>query len=713
MDLKAFSKIAAEADEALARRQLMDAISLTEALTHDCAAGTLTDNLFAVRRDYEAMLRFAMHSGHDDERTRVLNRLFQQVIEIKSSVEIIWLKEHAAEPIGQMAKRLAMQDWGTIHECKTEGELDTLFEMMWVRPITNSEEEIHIGEELTKATPFVQRTIVGSLMLSNLLTFQPSKVRMLLRLTDYADERLQQAFSDKMRNLMARCMTALTLVYLRHQHLFVFYPELTKAIRSALNTNVASPMLMEMQQALIAQALTDQVGKTMDGIIPIMRKAIEQQQSWTGLENAASDEDHDGMFLDSYKLTPEQENLMKKLSDHAREYEEMASQGLDVNFTSFINLKHFAFFNLPSHWFYPYSTKLNEAKVSNPLTEQIMNHTRLCDSDRFSYLNMLDTVNKGRDQFSKFIQTHLGEIEPEMVSDSEKFRPKDFTDFLQSIYRFFHGRLMRQSIIADPLKNVGDLLLATTPLFGDLLSEEPMSETIATLIQFSHSKDAIVLIDSRIDRQGATAWLLQQKGYALMQLQMWQRALSVLQQAQLINEEPYFDLLMARCHQALGQWEAALPLLEKQEKQHPDDLQLTEETGRCLIQMRKWDEAAQRFYKLEYQNKRLATARRAIAWCCLHTGKYDKAIDRYERLISSYKATWEDLLNKGHALWLQGQTVEAIEAYRQFVKAFNKSEKKNHFAHWSEAFREDYIDLLSPKFDAEDLGLTLDAIAME
>ena len=110
--------------------------------------------------------------------------------------------------------------------------------------------------------------------------------------------------------------------------------------------------------------------------------------------------------------------------------------------------------------------------------------------------------------------------------------------------------------------------------------------------------------------------------------------------------------------------------------------------------------------------RHLNVARRAIGWCSLHQGKYERAANYYSQLIEQKKATWEDRLNRGHALWLQGLTEEAITAYRQSMTTFNrtKKEERQQFRHWAEAFQEDARGLLATHFDATDCGLMIDAV---
>ena len=220
-----------------------------------------------------------------------------------------------------------------------------------------------------------------------------------------------------------------------------------------------------------------------------------------------------------------------------------------------------------------------------------------------------------------------------------------------------------------------------------------------------------------MERYGTTAKALELKGVALMQLRQWRGAISCFQQEHLIQENPGARLAVARCYEAMQEWESALPLLvEADQRNESKDADLIEEIARCLVQLRRWDEAAQRFFQLEFMGEHLSVCQRGIGWCSLHQGKYERAEQYYQKLIDgSRHAQWEDYINLGHALWLQGRTSEAVEAYRHFATTFNRSKKaqRQSFRHWSEAFREDARNLLAAHFSERDIAIMQDAITLK
>ena len=121
----------------------------------------------------------------------------------------------------------------------------------------------------------------------------------------------------------------------------------------------------------------------------------------------------------------------------------------------------------------------------------------------------------------------------------------------------------------------------------------------------------------------------------------------------------------------------------------------------------------QRFFKLEFLGTHLAVSQRGIGWCSLHQGKYERAAQYYQAIIQkAKKPLWDDYINLGHALWLQGRTAEAVEAYRKSFTCFNRAKKaqRQQFRHWGEAFNEDARSLLASHFSTEELAIMTDAV---
>lgn len=590
---------------------------------------------------------------------------------------------------------------------------------------------------------FARRTLVGALLLSLLDSFTPEKLDLLLGLgktvrNDNAEERA---------DLQARIAIALTLIYQRHEVFFTHHEALVEKMRNFFMQGNLRSKLPTLLHAFVCQTLNDRVGKRVDNILPIIKDAIEKQQRRLGTNDDDGNPKQKGKLgfeIQEIKLDgKEGERLFDRMAEHARDIDNLRQNELDINGTSYVHLKQFPFFSHPAHWFYPFDKEVPDARkgLTRPngkpdrLTLTIMSNSRFCSSDSYSYACMMAHLRNGshrsmlddlQDQLEELTDSmsEFDDNDDEIGFDDDTSAPKQgldpFTSYCQDIHRFFHHLRRKEPSTCMPFAPDSRAFLPLLPLFDGLYTQSSDIEpSIETLLQLGDFERAIVLIDFTIEHFGADASLLYQRGYALMQTEQWHRALDAFQQRLIIDDDSETSLCMARCFEALGQWDNALPLLqaEMQRCLDSDDeatADIIEETGRCLIQLRRWDDAVQLFFRLEFMKQHLNVVRRAIAWCSIHQGKYERAVQYYNTLIDKKKATWEDYLNMGHALWLNSQPAQAIEAYRNSMTKFydTKEELRAQFAHWTDAFQEDARDFLAQHFSETECAQMMEAVTV-
>lgn len=746
MELKAFEKIYDEAEEAIAEQRFYDALSLTEAILQDTDYTQALQEITGLRSTYSNLLQ-SISTLEREERDEAVNQLYREAIELLQMSRDFWLLSHPETEYGRIAAKLQDLDDDDLLEQLNHhlnrsflGEdayheaLDAAFGMCWILHV-----EPYAIPPLTKALQksdnFARQTLVSAFLLGLLEQFTPEKLKLLLALGKPPKTDSEKDATD----LQARVAVALTIIYRRYQSFFTFYTEEAALIRKYMRSKTIRPLLPTMLHAFTCQTLTDRVGKRIDDIMPIIRQAFEQQQPNLGSnddEETGTEKKKERFSLEIKEIRLDEstkDNLFEKLSDHAHKLEEMRQEGLDVNFNSFTSMKSFDFFKHQAHWFYPFNLDVPVAKKGltlangklDRMTLTIMEQNRFCSSDRYSYACMMSYLRKNGSSLTDILNEHtediddtIRELNEELGEQTPPLNP--FTDYMQCLHRYFlHDQT--SSAPTSPFSSDHRQLYPLLPLFEGLFTDDAAFRTcISTLMYMGAFEQAIVLVNYVSEHYGTDAELLSVRGTAFMQLQQWQHALSAFQQELLINENPETELNMARCFEAIKQWDKALPLLMNEEQRIGDDndvysANIIEETGRCLIQLQRWDEAVQRFFRLEFMGRHLNVARRAIAWCSIHQGKYERAANYYQQLIDLQKATWEDHLNHGHTLWLQGLNGQAIAAYRTSQAAFNSSKEthRQHFRLWSEAFHEDAIGFLSEHFDTTDCALMLDAVTAQ
>ena len=744
MDLTAFRKIYTEAEDAIAEHRFYDALSLCEAILKDTSHIEVLEEMALRREEYGQLLQ-EMPSLTHEEIVEQSNKLFRSAIDLLQRTRDFWMQEHPETEYARFASQ--MRDWkeddilrqlrciskNSLGQEDYHSALDTAFGCLWYIPV-NPGTVPTMAIALQTADSFTRRTLTSALLLALLERFSVEKLQLLLALAkpNEADSKAEAADLD------TRIIVALTIIYQRYQAFFNYDTDEAAQLRTFFSAESHRKRLPELLLATTSQALTTRIGKRVDDILPIIQEAFKKQQPHLGTStddtnNATQQQDgnHKLEIREVFLDKDSNERLFDQLASHARKVDEMRQADLDINYPSFMHMKHFSFFTHPAHWFYPFSTLVPDIQrgltrangTPDRSTLSIMDASRFCASDRYSYASMMSYMrSNGRGTMSDMLGEQLEEMEDALNEfQNEESEPKKglnlFADYIQGIYRFFYDQGRTKDFLFHPFSSDERTPFPLLPLFKGLFSDgADFKPSINNAIFLGAHELAIVLIDHVTETFGTDGQLLYSRGYALMQLQQWQRALSAFQQLLLVDEHPQAELCMARCFEAQGQWDRALPYLLNEEGRCGDDnsaetANIIEETGRCLIQLQRWDEAIQRFFRLEFMERHLNVARRAIGWCSIHQGKYERAATYYRQLIDQKKATWEDHLNLGHALWLQGLTTQAIEAYRQSVTAFNqtKKEQRQQFRHWAEAFQEDARNLLAAHFDATDCGLMIDA----
>ena len=96
---------------------------------------------------------------------------------------------------------------------------------------------------------------------------------------------------------------------------------------------------------------------------------------------------------------------------------------------------------------------------------------------------------------------------------------------------------------------------------------------------------------------------------------------------------------MYLCYSALGRYEQELDCLKGLEEMNPGDTRLISEIGLCLMQLERYEEAAQRFYELEYKGERVVPSWRAIAWSNFKMGRLEQADKYYQKILQKDKVT--------------------------------------------------------------------------
>ena len=93
------------------------------------------------------------------------------------------------------------------------------------------------------------------------------------------------------------------------------------------------------------------------------------------------------------------------------------------------------------------------------------------------------------------------------------------------------------------------------------------------------------------------------------------------------------------------------------------------ETGRCLLELGRYEEALSYFFKVEYLSKKPLDARRAIGWCYFNLGKTEEAKKYYDMVLEEKKPSKQDWMNAAHIQLVLDNTQQAIIYYKNAVES--------------------------------------------
>ena len=204
-----------------------------------------------------------------------------------------------------------------------------------------------------------------------------------------------------------------------------------------------------------------------------------------------------------------------------------------------------------------------------------------------------------------------------------------------------------------------------SPLLQTEESEQAISSWLLGKNYYGEAVQAFRLMESTAHPYSTDYRFYQQMGYALQRTQAYKEALEAYHRSDILQGDNDWTLRhSAQCLCILGQPADALQLLLQAEKRNPDNLPLQIQIGDCLVDLKRYDDALTRFFKVDYLKPEYPKAWRAIAWCAFLAGRTDKSIEYYNKLLKG-KPSANDCLNAGHAYFVDGNIQRAVSLYRQ------------------------------------------------
>ena len=394
---------------------------------------------------------------------------------------------------------------------------------------------------------------------------------------------------------------------------------------------------------------------------------------------------------------------------------ELQMEGADVYMSTFSNLKNYPFFREIHNWFRVFSLDqpdvrkaLGEGGMAGMIGKSMLSSGIFCNSDTYSIaLTFSQIPREQRDLMTNQINEEaLEAMEEKATSASPSSVTETFTarQYAHDLYRFFN-LFSRRHEFHNPFDSNLNLLI-DSPLSPILQSNESEQAIAAWLLGKNYYDEAVQafrLMESTAHPYSTDYRFYQQMGYALQRTQSYNEALEAYRRSDILQGNNNWTLRhSAQCLRILGQPDEALKLLLQAEKNMADNLSLQIQIGDCLVDLKQYDEALTRFFKVDYLKPDYPKAWRAIGWCALLAGRTDRAVEYYDKLMAG-KPTGNDCLNAGHAHFVAGNIQMAVSLYRQSRKTLGAEQ-------FEAEFEKDRPILIEKGISQQDIPLLLDLI---
>ena len=696
-------------------RELLLSSSLKEALEQIQAqmAGVTDWSILSrfedIDRSYRYMLQYFSQGSPDDHRISVYQQLVRRSLILNDDVlqarlqpeSMLLYYQHLRSRLSSSETiegiRQDLESFVDNQDTNThEHSLAMLFDQIWTNGQWSSQDSASLLELID--SPLVMEDdsalVISAVTLSLMERFDPLKCLFLCQ----AAQNLSLAVS-------IRALTGLAVSLLGYKDILPYFPEVKDRITLLQDVPGIRERMLKVQMALLLCRETKEIDRRMrEEFIPTMLRNPK-------LGDLMREE------LEREDVSPDWMEWIEKpeIKDKLMQMTELQMEGADVYMSTFSNLKNYPFFRSISNWFRVFSMDQPDVKsafgtegVSSTIGKSMLSSHVFCNSDKYSFaLTFSQIPREQREMISGQLNDEAIESIEEKNSSpvaadiTEKFLARQYA---QDLYRFFN-LFSRRHEFKDPFTTDLNLLI-DTPLSILLQTDDSEQKIAAWLLQKNYYTEAVAayrLMERNANPYSTDYRFYQQLGYALQRIQAYKDALESYRRSDILQPNNNWTMRhSAQCLRILGEPSEALDLLLEAEKNSADNLSLQIQIGDCLVDLKRYDEALTRFFKVDYLKPDYPKAWRAIGWCAFLAGRYDRSIEYYNKLLAS-KPTGNDCLNAGHAYLLSHNIQMAVSLYRQCGSIMGKEV-------FEAEFEKDRQILTDKGISAQDIPLLLDLI---
>ncbi len=628
--------------ELLLSAHLKEALEQIQAQMSGISDWSASSRFEDIDRSYRYMLQYYSQGSPDEHRNEVYRQLVRRALLLNDDVlqarlqptSMLLYYQHLRSTQSRTENieglRLALESFAELGDTDThERNLGLLFDLIWTNGEWNSSDSASLLELID--SPLVieddSALAISAVTLSLMERFDPLKCIFLC-----------QAARSLSTTVSVRALTGLAVALGGYNDIMPYFPEVTDAIRLLQDEPDICERMLKVQMSLLLCRETKEIDRRMrEEFIPTM------------LRNP-------------------------KLGDLMREELERDD---DVYMSTFSNLKNYPFFREIHNWFRIFSIDqpdvrkaLGDNTLATTIGKSMLSSGIFCNSDKYSIaLTFSQIPREQRDMLTGQINEEaLEAMDEKATSASPAGAAETFSarQYAHDLYRFFN-LFSRRHEFRNPFDSNLNLLTDSpvSPLLQTTESEQAIAAWLFGKNYYDEAVQAFRLMESTAHPYSTDYRFYQQLGYALQRTQSYNQALEAYRRSDILQGGNNWTLRhSAQCLRVLGQADEALELLLQAEKNSPDNLSLQIQIGDCLVDLKRYDDALTRFFKVDYLKPDYPKAWRAIGWCAFLAGRTDKSIEYYNKLLNA-KPTANDCLNAGHAYFVDGNIQRAVSLYRQ------------------------------------------------
>ena len=682
MTPEVYTQLVEDAYKALHRHHLHDALYLIDIILKDLQLSQALDDCQQLQDNYARMLQFISSGGKDSNSLSLMEQMMQKALllltQAQHAYRILYTDDLYAKICKQQAEAnqsltLLIPAFLETDVCtkQREGLLDDIFHAIWTRPHLLPNEVQLLEQLLSETTVTELGTLISAIGLS---------------LQEYPDEEklrlLISHLSHKSLDVKVRALTGIIFTALIHEDSLHLFGNTVAGLQTLLAEDARLQELMQLLNLayLICLQTESAQEKMQNDILPGFMKVAKDGR----VELGFSEDGEINVNIPTGKQIDTDEK--KKMRHSMKEFFDMQNDGIDLNANNMLTTRSLPFFQQLPHWFLPFD------KLRTEITDIVDKHDGKnhlasylvgmmgqseCPPDRYSTLFIMSKY-MGKGTLDKMVDLHLkdenGEEHLPDIKGIERYLASD----KPTVCRMYKRQLYRIFLMSPISKEWNHLFkLSSNWLQNSILypalanNREALNQLATFLAKYNNYAHAEAYLNRLVELEGCDAKTLRSAAHCKQQQGHFGPALTLYTQADILEPNHSWTLAqMQLCYAHLDRHEQRLDCLLQLEALEPNNTKVITETGLCLMQLQRWQDASQRFYRLELEGRQVIPSQRAIAWCSLQQGKTEQALRYYTKLIKSSAARWQDYLNAGHSAWLMGDTQQAVTLYKGYIQRY-------------------------------------------